>query len=138
MRFELTTFTLGSRKEYQMPHEFHIDAQVGLLCETYTGSLNIEALTNANAAILAHPDYRKHLDFMTDMRRAQMPFGYDEMYQHVSSLPPLHISRQAFVVTNKAEFGMIRMFIALSESSKLYEEARIFSSTEEGMTWLSS
>jgi len=121
-----------------MPHEFQINCKVGLLKETFTGLLGLDMLTESNATIISHPDFREGLNFLTDMCNAQLPFGYKEMYKHVRSLPPLHISKQAFIVTDKIGYGMIRMFLSLTEYGEVYKEAQIFASIEEGMKWLTS
>ena len=121
-----------------MSHEFRIDCEAGLLKEVYSGLLTLKILTDSNAAIIAHPDFTKGLKFLTDLRNAQIPFGYNVMSAHVQTLPRLHISKQAFVVTGAAEYGMIRMFIALTEDTDIYDEAWIFTSTEEGTEWLIS
>ena len=121
-----------------MSHEFRIDCEAGLLKEAYSGLLTLDTLTDSNVAILAHPDFTKGLKFLTDLRNAQIRFGYNVMSAHVRTLPRLHISMQAFIVTGAVEYGMIRMFIALTEDNDIYDEARLFTSIEEGKEWLNS
>ena len=121
-----------------MSHEFRIDCATGLLKETFLGVMSLDILTESNAAIIAHPDFTKGLRFLTDLRNAQIPFGYKQMCSHVRTLPRLHISKQAFIVTQAGEYGMIRMFITLTEDSDIYDEAQIFRSIEGGMEWLIS
>ena len=121
-----------------MSHEFRIDCEAGLLKEVFSGLLSLDILTDSNAAIIAHPDFTKGLRFLTDLSNAQIPFGYNEMNAHARTLPSLCISKQAFIVTQEAEFGMIRMFITLTEGNGIYDEAQIFRSIEDGMEWLIS
>ncbi len=121
-----------------MSHEFQIDYEAGLLKEAFSGLLSLDMLTDANVAIIAHPDFTKGLRFLTDLRNAQIRFGYNAMSSHVQTLPRLHISKQAFIVTQEAEYGMIRMFITLTEDNDVYDQAQIFRSIERGMEWLIS
>lgn len=121
-----------------MPHNFEIDRKAGVLTETFSGLLSLEQLTDANASIIAHPDFVKGLHFLTDLLRAEIRFGYREMCAHVQRLPRLHISKQAFVVMRPVDYGMVRMFITLAEDKDIYDEAQLFSSTEEAKIWLTS
>ena len=121
-----------------MSHEFRINCEAGLLQETYSGPLILDMLSDANLAIAAHPDFTKGLKFLTDLRNARIPFGYKEMSAHIYTLPRLDISKQAFIVTHAVEYGMIRMFITLTEDNDLYDKAQIFRSVGEGMEWLIS
>jgi hypothetical protein len=132
------TQLLGARGVCAMSHEFRIDCEAGLLKEAFSGLLSLDVLTESNVAIFAHLDFTEGLSFLTDLRNAQIPFGYNEMNAHVHTLPRLRISKQAFIVTHEAEYGMIRMFITLTEDSDIYDEAKIFRSIEEGMKWLTS
>ena len=121
-----------------MSHEFTIDCEAGLLKETFTGLMSLEILTESNKAIITHPGFREGLKFLTDFRNAQIPFGYKTMCAHIFCLPSLHVSKQAFVVAQKTEYGMIRMFLTLTEGDGIYEESKIFTSNQEGIKWLTS
>ena len=121
-----------------MPHEYHINSEAGLLTETYAGPITLDVLTKANESIIAHPLFQENLNFLTDLRNARITFRYKEMWAHTLSLPPLHISKQAYIVVRKADFGMIRMFLTLSEDTELYDTAQMFESIEEAMEWLNS
>ena len=119
-----------------MPYEFRIDSQNGLLEETYAGLISLDLLTEANASIIAHPDFTEGLKILTDLRHAQIPFGYKEMSIHVRTLPPIHASKQAFIVAGEREYGMIRMFSLLAEDSDNFKESQVFTSIEESIKWL--
>ena len=121
-----------------MTHEFQIDSNAGLLREVFTGSVSLDSLTRANAAILAHPNFKVGLKFLTDLRNAEITFGHKEMQYHIASLPLLHVARHAFVVSKDREYGMIRMFLSLTGTDDIFGEANIFKSIEEGLKWLTS
>jgi hypothetical protein len=121
-----------------MSHKFHIDNTIGLLKEAYIGSMSLNSLTEANDTILAHPEFRSGLNFLTDLRKAQIPFGYEEMNKHVLSLPSMQIARQAFIVSRDREYGMIRMFLTLTEDTGIFSDGAVFRSLEEGVKWLTS
>ena len=120
-----------------MAHAFEIDIEHGVLRESYVGVVDGNAMEEANSAISASPSFQKGLSFLTDLRRAEMAIGYDEMVRHVSNLPDLGIKKQAFIVARDLEFGMARMFEMLSEDIGLYDESRVFRDLEKGLEWLS-
>jgi len=121
-----------------MQHTFQIDPQANLLIEEFSGVVGFDSLTKANAAIIGHPDFKTGLKFLTDLRNASIPFGFNEMYAHVKTLPPFHVVKHAFIVVKEMEHGMIRMFLALAEGKGLYKTADIFKTIEDGMQWLNS
>lgn len=120
-----------------MKHEFEIDGEAGLLTETFAGEISLDLLTAANTAILNHPEFTSGLNFLTDLREARISFGYNEMGTHVRNLPRLQVVKQAFVIARDSEYGMIRMFIILTDGKGIFEEARIFRSMEDGVAWCS-
>ncbi len=121
-----------------MNFEFQIDNSIGLLKETFTGTICPNSITEANEAIMQHPDFRNGLNFITDLSNAKIPFGYEEMFKHVLSIPSLQINQQAFIVGGNREYGMIRMFLALAENKGIFSKGEVFSSMEEGLQWLTS
>jgi hypothetical protein len=121
-----------------MSHKFQINRSEGVLTETFSGLISLDILNEANKAIVAHSDFTEGLNFLTDMRNAQIPFGYNAMSAHIHKLPRLRIAKQAFIVTQEAEYGMLRMFVSMAENRDIYDQAKIFKSTEEGLEWLTS
>ena len=121
-----------------MPHYFEIDPETGILKEAYVGKLDLDTLKKANDSIITDPCFVEGLNFLTDLREAEICFGYDEMVSHAHSLPRLRIKKQAFIVKEDREYGMSRMFETLTEISDLYEESEIFKTIEEGIAWLKS
>lgn len=121
-----------------MLHKFKIDDDAKILTEIYSGVIDLDALTEANRSIVQHPDFSEGLSFLTDLREAHIPFGYEAMLAHVRALPSLYIKKQAFVAKRPVEYGMIRMFLSLTDGGELYDEAQLFRSKEEGMEWLTS
>ncbi len=121
-----------------MFHTFEIDIMNGILRESFIGLIDLDVLRDANTAINSNPEFRKGLNFLTDLREANIQMGYEEMFKHISQLPDLGIKKQAFIVGRDLEFGMIRMFETISEEKGHYEELRIFKEIEDGLKWLSS
>lgn len=119
-----------------MKHSFNIDDKASLLKEKFTGQIKLHLLTEINEAILKHPQFRCGLKFLTDLREASISIDYDEMSRHVSLMPSLENSKNAFVVDNDLQYGMVRMFMALTSESGQIGEAQVFRSMEEGMQWL--
>jgi len=118
--------------------EIQIDNSIGLLKEIFIGAMNLNLLTEANATIMKHPEFRPGLNFLTDLCNAEIPFGYQEMLKHILSIPSLQINRQAFIVAGEREYGMIRMFLVLAERKGIFCEGQVFRSLEEGLKWLTS
>ena len=120
-----------------MTHAFEIDIEHGVLRESFVGTVDGNVLKEANTEISANPSFQKGLNFLTDLRRAKITMGYEEMLRHVSNLPDHGIRKQAFIVDSDVGFGMARMFEMLSENTGLYDESRVFKNLEEGLEWLS-
>jgi len=121
-----------------MNFEFQIDNSRGLLKETFTGTMSLNSITEANDAIMQHPDFRSDLNFLTDLSNAKILFGYEEMFKHVLSMPSLQINQQAFIVNGNREYGMVRMFLALAENKGIFSKGEVFRSMEDGLQWLTS
>ena len=115
---------LAADKKGKMFHTFEIDIMNGILRESFIGLIDLDVL--------------RGLNFLTDLREANIQMGYEEMFRHTSQLPDLGIKKQAFIVGRDLEFGMIRMFETISEEKGHYEELRIFKEIEDGLKWLSS
>ncbi len=121
-----------------MFHTFEIDIMNGILRESFIGLIDLDVLRDVNTAIILNPEFRKGLNFLTDLREAKIKMDYEEMLSHISQLPDLGIKKQAFIVDRDLEFGMVRIFETLSEKKGYYEEIRIFKEIEDGLKWLSS
>ena len=119
-------------------HTFVIDTENGSLRESYVGVVDLGVLTEANTRIIADPRFRKGLDFLTDLREAEMAVGYKEMFRHVSELPDLGTRKQAFIASHDLTFGVLRMFQTLAEEEGFYEELRVFMKFEQACEWLRS
>jgi hypothetical protein len=110
----------------------------GILRESFKGKIDYNDLQEANTTIISNPNFKKGLNFLTDLRKTEISIDYVEMISHVSNLPDLGIKKQAFIVDSDFEFAMARMFEMLSENEGLYDEARVFNDLEKGLEWLSS
>lgn len=121
-----------------MQHEILIEPATGLLKETFTGTMDLDSIAEADTAIMEHPDFRSGLNFLTDLRNAEIPFNFDKVLSLVSTIPSFQINRQAFIAEKDREYGMIRVFLGLAEGRGIFNQANVFRSLEEGLQWLTS
>lgn len=121
-----------------MNYNFEIEPEKKLLKESFTGIITLQDLSKANSTVLAHPKFQQGMNILTDLRNGQISFGYQQMNQHILSLPNLHVAKQAFVVAGETEYGMIRMFMTLIENKSYFEEVELFRDMEEALRWLNS
>jgi hypothetical protein len=121
-----------------MSHTFEIDVKNCILRESFKGLITFDVLTDANTAIISNSEFQKGYNFLTDLREATIHMNFEEMFEHVSQLPDLGVKKQAFIVSQDLEFGMLRMFQTLTEDEDLFGEIRIFKEVEEGINWLDS
>ena len=121
-----------------MKHTFEIDIEHGILRESFEGVVDFKALKGADTAITADPSFQRGFNFLTDLRKAKISIGYEEIAGHASNLPDLGIRKQAFIVSDELEFGMARMFTLLTEGKEHFLESRVFWNLQEASKWLSS
>jgi len=119
-----------------MSHTFVIDTENNILRESFTGIVDLNALTEANTSIISDPRFKKGLNFLTDLRGTNIAMGYKEMSMHVWKLLDLGVKKQAFIVSRDIEFAISRMFEMLADEKVHYEEVRIFREVEDGLAWL--
>ena len=119
-----------------MIYKFKIYPETGTLEESFSGEITLHELRAINDEIFADPDFRYGLNVISDVREAEINFGYDVMLAHMHSLPPLKFGKHAIVVSNKVMFGMIRMHITVTQDAELYEKSEPFYSLEEARDWI--
>ena len=69
-------------------HTFTINIENNLLRESYVGIIDSNVLSKANTAISEHRDFRKGLNFITNLSESNINMGYDEMLSYTMSLAP--------------------------------------------------
>ena len=116
----------------------HIDALAGLVTLTFTGETSFEEWCATVEAVLAHPDFRTNMCFMSDRRAATdiMSKPYferivDFLVQHA---PKLGGCGWAIVAWTPADFGMSRMAAIFAERSPV--EVRAFRQYDDALAWL--
>jgi len=123
-----------------MGYLFQIDTGRNLVRETWSGDVTLEHYKSAMAELRHHPEYRQGMDGLTDYRGARIMLSYNSM----TMLASLCSSREkwghvAIVVSRVVDYGLARMYQALTESSGSHvKEFRIFMSIEEAERWLAS
>ena len=104
----------------------------------YDGNASVEEWQSALDAILADPSYQPGFGILVDRRKATSAQTADFIRQtaaHIEkNLPRLTGSRWAAVVTEPAQYGMIRMGQVLADSWPITVE--IFDDVEVARAWL--
>jgi len=119
-----------------MKHEYSIHIEDNILTETFTGDIDLSILDQANASIIKDKNFVKGLNFLTDLREANLLITYDEMWQHTYRLPDLGINKLAIITNRDLEYGISRQFEALTNDKDLYIEISIFKDRNEALKWL--
>jgi hypothetical protein len=123
-----------------MPYQFQIDPEHALIRETFVGQVTADELVRLCAEEWAHPDYRKGLNVLTDLRAAHVEVSFEQMVQYVAFAEQGQgAGRQAIVVASQLEFGLARMFESISEArGRLWVNLRIFHDITEAERWVMS
>src|ERR1051326_4101551 len=123
-----------------MGYLFQIDSNRNLVRETWSGDVTLEDYKSAMAELRQHPEYRRGMDGLTDYRCARIMLSYKAMTMLASLCSTREKWRHvAVVVSRVVDYGLARMYQALTESSgSHFEEFRIFMSIEEAERWLAS
>lgn len=120
-----------------MPFTYTIHPERNLIRQTLWGRITADDLRQLASAMWADPLYRKKLDILADLRRAEVHIPYDEMMEYTRFLSGhSDIGRQAIVVGRQLEFGMARMYEQLTEANVLRESFKVFFDLDEGLRWL--
>ncbi len=123
--------------QHTMPFKYSIHPDQNLIRQTLWGDITVNELRELVAAMLIDPQYRKKMNVLADLREARVRIPYDQMVeysQYINSLSD--IGRQAIVVGRQLEFGMVRMYEQLTESSAKRQDLRVFFSLEEAEQWV--
>jgi hypothetical protein len=126
----------------EMEYSLDFDSQPGRLVVAFSGQPSPEAFDSFFAEAVADPRWRPGMDVITDLRPLHLAqLGSDAVEQIVASrqrhdaeIGPI---RKALVVDAPADWGVARMFAALTET-RFQFKPRLFHSMEEATTWLDS
>jgi len=123
-----------------MGYLLEIDSSRNLVRETWSGDVTLENYKSAIAELRHHPEYRQGMDGLTDYRCARIMLSYNSMTMLASLCSFTEKWRHvAVVVSRVVDYGLARMYQALTESSGSHvKEFGIFMSIEEAERWLAS
>ncbi len=122
-----------------MPLRYEIDADLGLVTVTATGTLRYDDVTAAFLERIADPEYRPGMHLLLDGREAIFEFASDD----ISRLVEFYESRRAdrgtgfrFALVSGLDvtFGMGRMFEVYAD--KLPEDIGVFRDFDEARRWV--
>jgi len=123
-----------------MGYFLEINSAGNLVRETWSGDVTLENYKSAMAELRQHPEYRQGMDGLADYRRARIMLSYNSMTMLASLCSSAEKWRHvAIVVSRVVDYGLARMYQALTESTGSHvKEFRIFMSIEEAERWLAS
>lgn len=120
-----------------MPFSYTIHPDRNLIRQSLWGRVTAEELRALASAMWSDPLYRKKLDILADLRRAEVDIPYDQMMEYTRFLSGnSDIGRQAIVVGRQLEFGMARMYEQLTEANVQRESLKVFFNIEDAERWL--
>ena len=120
-----------------MEYDLFIDKQINVLFERFRGKVTADDFREAIKESYRHPDWEKGQDVLCDIREAEFDMNYEKMSSAIRSFSPDDRSNKlALVVKRDLEYGMFRMFQALTEPTEIWREMKIFRDINEAKEWL--
>ncbi len=121
-----------------MTHKFQINIDNNTLIEEFIGDIDLDALNQSGINILDDEKFKQGLNFITDLRQANLKLGHADLLQTIYQMPDLGINKHALITESELQYGLSREFIALSDILAEHAEVCIFSDFNTGLKWLSS
>jgi len=122
-----------------MPISYSIDAQLGIIVETWVGDVSASDLAEYWKNYLANPEVLALRRTLVDLRQANPTFTGRELSALISSIvDPILQGRDwktAIVVEKPVQFGVSRQYHAFAEH---YSRDAIFSDPASALKWLTS
>ncbi len=120
-----------------MQYDFVIDKKINIIFEKFEGTFTVSDLKKTFDQFTKHPDYQKDQNILSDFRQAELLLSSDEMYDYVNSVSDEdQVNKLAIVVSRDLEFGTVRMFETLSETTSMWKELKIFRHMQDAKQWL--
>ena len=120
-----------------MPISYSIDAQLGIILETWVGNVSASDLTEYWRNYLADPKVLSLRRTLVDLRQANLTFTGRELSDLISHIvDPILQGRDwktAIVVDSPVQFGVSRQYHIFAEH---YSRDEIFSDPELALQWL--
>ena len=126
-----------------MPFDFHIDPEVNCVFFRTTGPHSVDEVALVFDEILAHPDFRKGMNVLRDMRTQQVP--PDTTFKTISDrAKQTHIyidldlggCKLAIVVGDAVSYAKVHQFIVTGRLSQSPVERKPYRNLEDAKHWL--
>ncbi|MFC1575068.1 hypothetical protein ACFL5A_00275 [Gemmatimonadota bacterium] len=118
-----------------MPVTYRIESGVGLVLTTASGTVTDDEALRHQAALSADPGFRPDLRQLVLFTEATAFFLTTEGVKRLASTDPFSVgSRRAFVADQDLQFGIARMYQAMTEGTGA--ELRVFRDEAEARNWL--
>ncbi len=120
-----------------MPTRYRIHADRGYVEEIYEGRVTLATLNELMAAVYGDPAWNPDFHGIADFTNALIELSFDEMWSLVKFMRKSGVAsrgRWAFVVPSQANYGMVRMYEALSDD--LQSQICAFKTRGEALQWL--
>ena len=121
-----------------MSFVFEIDPQQGLICKRGRGEVDAEGFCAQLVAETTHPDFRPGLRKIVDydlLRPSFSASGIRKIADQVRDLEDrVGTAQWAIVSDDDVVYGLTRMFMAVSEGSRI--EVNVFRDMERARAWL--
>lgn len=122
-----------------MPISYSIDAQLGIIVETWVGDVSAGDLAEYWRSYLADPEVLALRRTLVDLRQAHPTFNGRELSALISSIvDPVLQGRDwktAIVVDKPVQYGISRQYHAFAEH---YSHDAIFGDPASALEWLTS
>ncbi len=121
-----------------MPFEHEIDKKNGILCKHGTGEVSDEDFRAQLVAEANDPSFRPGLLKIADYQHLKPSWGSEGVRRIAATVRELEDrigdTRWAIVSNNNVVYGLTRMFIAVTEGSRV--EVGVFRDIQDARTWL--
>jgi hypothetical protein len=122
-----------------MPISYSIDAQLGVIVETWVGNVSARELAEYWRKYLADPEVLSLRRTLVDLRQSHPTFTGRELSDLISSIvDPILQGRDwktAIIVDKPVQFGISRQYHVFAEH---YSRDAIFSDPAAALEWLTS
>jgi len=72
-----------------MTHNFKSDIDNNTLIEEFIGDIDLDALNQSVINIFNDEEFKRGLNFITDLRQVHLKFGHDDLLQIIYQMPNL-------------------------------------------------
>ncbi len=123
-----------------MPVTLTYNPQKKILYLTVVGPLSLEEYVATIQRITHSPEYPPNVSALWDLRKADLQSADRTFFKKILERREQHREREhvkvALIASSDLEYGMSRMFEALSENETISQKLMVFRDYEKGERWL--